>query len=120
MVGPYTIIEVISPVSYKLALPSHFRIHPVFHISKLRPYHSSSTFSRQQNDRPPPVINADNQPTWEVERIINHRIIKKKNKESIQYEVKWKNYPSSENTWEPETNMKTNAPDALAEYLSSI
>ena len=110
----------ISPLTYRLALPSHFRIHPVFHISKLRPYQSSSTFSRQQNDRPSPVINPDNEPTWEVEKIVDHRIVIRNRKKIKQYQVKWKNYPVSENTWELESNMKKNAPIALTDYLDSV
>ena len=106
--------------TYRLSLPPHFRIYPVFHVSKLRPYKlSPSYFSRQQNDRPPPVINSNDQPTWEVEKIVNHRIITKNRKRILQYEVKWKNYPSSENTWELESNMKDNAPYALKDYLDS-
>ena len=50
-IGPYTIIEVISDVVYKLDLPIRFRIHPVFHISKLKRYITTDKFpSRIQSD----------------------------------------------------------------------
>ena len=36
--GPFEILERVGPVSYLLKLPaSHKNLHPVFHISKLRP-----------------------------------------------------------------------------------
>ena len=35
-VGPYKIIAVISPMAYKLDLPSTMHVHPVFHISLLK------------------------------------------------------------------------------------
>ena len=36
-VGPFTILERIGPVSYKLELPFHLRrMHNVFHVSMLR------------------------------------------------------------------------------------
>ena len=37
-IGPLEVIEVISPVAYKLKLPSEMECHPVFHISKLAPW----------------------------------------------------------------------------------
>ncbi|OHT15797.1 hypothetical protein TRFO_13805 [Tritrichomonas foetus] len=48
--------------------------------------------------------------TYEVEAIINHR--KKHGK--IQYFLKWVGYPSSQNTWEFENNM--NCPELIKEY----
>ena len=34
--GPYSLVKVISPVSYELQLPGTMQIHLVFHISKLK------------------------------------------------------------------------------------
>ena len=34
--GPYHIIKLISPVSYKIVLPTTSKIHPVFHVSCLK------------------------------------------------------------------------------------
>ncbi|KAF9995639.1 hypothetical protein BGZ80_007460, partial [Entomortierella chlamydospora] len=42
--------------------------------------------------------------TYEVERIVNHRP-SRVTPNTVEYSVKWKNYPSSKNTWEPEEHF---------------
>ena len=37
-IGPYRILQQVSPVAYKLELPESLKVHPVFHVSLLRPY----------------------------------------------------------------------------------
>ena len=43
--GPFEITEVMGPVTYRLKLPSQWRIHPVFHASLLSPYHETESGS---------------------------------------------------------------------------
>jgi hypothetical protein len=34
--GPYTILKHMGPMAYQLALPSHSKLHPIFHVSFLK------------------------------------------------------------------------------------
>jgi hypothetical protein len=51
--------------------------------------------------------------TYEVEKILDHRVNARGNRRFL---VKWKGYPYSEKTWEPEKGL--NCPDLLAAYLT--
>jgi hypothetical protein len=91
--GPYKVLDKIGAVAYKLELPPQMHIHPVFHISMLKPFEGD----RQDEDRPPPVVTIQGKPAWEVESILDKQSKGKKTK----YLVKWKGYPVWESTWEP-------------------
>ena len=101
-VGPFLIAEQKGTVSYRLELPPDAKIHPVFHISLLEPAHPNATlqttfhYQEQEDDE------------YEVEKIVNY------DKKSQRYLIKWKGYPSEENTWEPLTNL--NCPRLLRRY----
>jgi len=109
--GPYTIVKVISPVVYKLNLPETMKIHPVFHVSLLKPYQPSpDEFARPIP--PPAIVESDTgQEEYEVEAILDKRIIRKK----TQYLVKWVGYPLHDATWEPVRNL-SNAPEIIKEF----
>jgi hypothetical protein len=48
------------------------------------------------------VVYSDGKSTfWEVDRVIGRRVEKRK----VEYLIKWKGYPKSEATWEPENNL---------------
>ena len=70
-VGPFRIQKIVSPVAFGLALPPGWRIHPVFHTSKLKRYLHSEEFLREV-EPPLPVLVGDTL-EYEVEGILQHQ-----------------------------------------------
>lgn len=94
-IGPYKVVEQISPVSYKLALPSDLgKLHPVFHVSLLKPAFGNLPIPRA------PVFSADSD-TFEVEKILAKRL----SHGGVEYLVMWKGYNLWDATWEPIANL---------------
>ncbi len=107
-IGPLKITKVISDTAYELDLPHAMRIHPSFHVSKLKPYRDgSASFPwRVQPTRPPPDILPDGEEAWEVERIIDKRQRRFGRSTRVEYLVHWKGFPDHDRTWEPASNLK--------------
>src|ERR1700744_3764945 len=84
-----------SPVNYQLELPIQWTIHPVFHTDLLTPYQETEIHGENYS-RPAPEM-VDDQEEYEVEHIINSRCHGQGRK--LQYLVKWKGYPESDNQW---------------------
>ncbi|KAJ9531659.1 hypothetical protein QJQ45_021802, partial [Haematococcus lacustris] len=108
-VGPFEILLLVGAVAVKLDLPASMsRLHPVFHVSLIKPYTGTDV-----GFMPPPVTWMDETPVYYVERLLDHKGVKD-NKASY-YLVQWEGYDSTHNTWEPRSNL-TDCDKVLAEY----
>lgn len=115
--GPFRVAKRVSSVAYKLELPNTMsRLHPVFHVSLLKPYYSDGSYQP-----PPPVLLQDGSEEYEVETILSHRDRSLPNSTHTvrEYLIKWKGYTHEHNTWEPAKNL-TNCADLLTEYLARV
>jgi Chromo (CHRromatin Organisation MOdifier) domain len=112
--GPFKIVKEILPVAYQLDLPPGWKIHSVFHTSLLSPYTKTDMHGPNFMHPPPELIQGEKE--YEVERIINHRNIRQG--KALQYLIKWKGYPESDNTWEPTSHL--HAPQLVKEYQRRI
>jgi Chromo (CHRromatin Organisation MOdifier) domain len=112
--GPFKIVKEISLVAYQLDLPPGWKIHDMFHASLLSPY-TETNVHRPNFVRPPPEL-IQGEKEYEVECIINHRNIGQG--KALQYLIKWKGYPESDNTWEPTSHL--HALQLIKEYQRRI
>ena len=106
-VGPYRVKKIVSSNAIELELPSTVKIHLVVNVSRVRKY------VRQvegQKKEPLPVI-IEGEEEWEVERILNKRRIRGKDK----FLVRWKGFTAESDTWEGRENLK-NAQDTIEEF----
>ena len=94
--GPFTITEVLSTWTYRLDLPSQWRIHPVFHASLLSLYEENEAHGPSYTLPPPEEV--EGQEEFEVEAILAHQGQGARQR----YLIKWKGYPTFDNTWKPE------------------
>src|ERR1700761_1975555 len=98
--GPFTIIKKVGTSPSKCALPTSMRIRNTFHISLLEPYEDNKFPSQIQI--PPPPIEIDGEPEYELEEIIDSRLYRNK----LQYQAKWTGYSSEhDKTWYPAENF---------------
>jgi len=84
-----------SPVNYRLKLPTQWSIHDVFHIDLLTPYHETKLHGLNYS-RPSPDL-VDDQEEYKVEKILDLQHFGRRQK--LQYLIKWKGYPDSDNKW---------------------
>ncbi|XP_076912514.1 uncharacterized protein LOC143570856 [Bidens hawaiensis] len=94
--GPYPIKRIIGPVAYELELPPDARIHPVFHVSMLKPARGQLTSAPLP---PLPVTN-----DWEMDlqpnSFVAHRWVQEADEPVLELLISCCNIPVKEATWE--------------------
>ena len=112
--GPFTVLERVGQVAYKLKLPETARIHDVFHVSLLKPYRSDGSV---QPPAPHYIMGGEE---YEVEEVLAHRMRRVgKTRETQEFLIKWLGYGPEHNTWEPEANVE-HAQERLASYQEQV
>lgn len=112
-IGPYTITQQHSPVSFRVELPPTMKIHDVFHVDRFRHYYPSpEALGPRAPPRPAPII-VDDEEEYEVEEIVDYRYFRRQH----QFLVLWKGYPRESATWEPPSQL-TNCDELLQQFKS--
>ena len=111
MRGPFKVKRLIGSYAYELALPyGAGKVHPVYHISLLEPYHRNEIPGRR-SPSPQPVVDLGDD-IWEVGKILASRVHRKR----VQYLVRWKGSSPDEDTWEPYDNIIGGSEESVQDF----
>jgi len=117
--GPYIVKEIVSPSNLRVT-DSHHNL--VVHINRVRPFETRNEDSKPLEEPEPQeiplevAVDPELVPgDYEVEKVITHKKVRGR----TMYLVKWLNFPSSYNTWEPQEHMSPNALKAYNERIQS-
>ncbi|GJJ74408.1 hypothetical protein EMPS_06766 [Entomortierella parvispora] len=99
--GPFTLLEQHSPVTFRVELPPFYKIHDVFHVDTFRPYLPSpeSLGIRAPAPVDPTVI--DGEEEYEVDEILKYRFYRRQH----QFLVSFKAYGREADEWLPVSNL---------------
>lgn len=105
--GPYEIVAKINEVAYKLALPAHASVHPVFHVSMLRRAVLPGTQVQQTLPTPSdvPAVPA---------AVLDTRWRRKRGAMVEQVLVRWSDPAAIADTWEDKQELQARFPEAEA------
>ena len=96
-VGPFKAEQQIGQQAYKLSLPENWKIHPVFHISLVKQWNTTSL--QEEEEAPADEDLEIEEPYYEIEKILRWRKIKRGRRILKEYLVLWKGYPVTEASW---------------------
>lgn len=108
--GPYKVLEKIGEVAYKLELPESVKIHPVFHVSQLKPFIPKYTPVFSELPAAADKFTDELKPV----KILERRLVKKGNHAISQVLVQWSQLPDHATTWEDWNVLTKRFPDILA------
>lgn len=81
----------INPVTCQLRLPAHYRMHPTFHVSLLKPYHSPVSVPSPEpvpTEEPPLPLILEDGSVYTVREILDSRRCGSR----LEYLVDWEGY----------------------------
>lgn len=105
--GPFKILDRVGQVAYKLDLPHTSRVHPVFHVSQLKPCVGPGTQVSQT------LLDTDAMfqiPT----QVLQQRVKQRGNRAITQVLIQWSGTPADQATWEDLDGLHQQFPYAPA------
>lgn len=115
-VGPFRVVERIGRLAYRLSIPTHWKVHPVFTIAQLEPYITGDPFESILPAQPPDLQAERESPettkaSWILERILRKRVMKRGKGRATEYLVRWKGRGPEFDQWKNIKTIETSAKD---------
>jgi len=107
-VGPYKVKGIVSSNAIELELPKSIKIHPVVNVSRVQLYKPQV---EGQKKIPPKLVIIEGEEEFEVEKILNKRTVREKEK----FLVRWKGYTVEVDTWKNRKNLE-NVKELVEEF----
>ncbi|POM69137.1 Pol protein [Phytophthora palmivora] len=128
-IGPFAVLAR-HGTAYTIDLPKSMATHPTFYVGRLKRYHDPlglpSRMEEDQGENSPPRNEAEpsGQPELPVAESVSDKqtgthashtrgMTERRRSGKRQMLVKWRGYPSSQNSWEPEDRLRVDYPKAF-------
>ena len=114
--GPYPIIAQVGSLSFTIRLPdSMCAVHPVFHVSQLKP--ATPNVIPNHVQPPPPPIKVHGEPEYKITEILDSKLDHRRRQCPLLYLVRWAGYEGTdeETSWLVATELG-HATDLVADF----
>lgn len=109
-IGPFLVERLVGKTALRLKLPKNVGLHPTVHYSICRHYNERDTLFRA----PPPLLVGEDL-EYEVEKILNHKLVGN----SVQFLILWKGHSHDDASWQPDVDL-VNCDERILEYLNTL
>ena len=110
-IGPFEIMQVVNPGTYRLRMSNKYPGLPIFNLEHLKKYEESSLDFGERITLPETRLKVQELKEYEVEKLVGHRRKGRK----MEYLIRWKDFSPLYDTWESQAALR-NAPEVLREY----
>ena len=105
------------PLAVRVQLPDGARIHDVFHVSLVEPFHAPDG-STSRHEVPQPIDWLDGLPTYAADKILAHRLVTVGRRKIVEYLVKMQG--DSAEAWTPRSSLLPHNSVLLSAYDLSM